>query len=364
MKPVWLTCTPRDDVLMGEPKEEIFAARLHDVISGTAPRIYQDPKTFFDNTYPTEGLKTLLWEALGRLTGKEPTASSIIRLETAFGGGKTHNLIGLYHICHGPVKPGWVERFVAPDLLPETPIRIAGIVGSDLDPANGLKHGDIRTFTIWGELAYQLKGEEGFALVVQSDRDRVNPGAVTLGKLVGDEPTLILLDELGEYLKVADDIRLVKGTLADQTVAFLMSLLEMAASKKQVVVVFTLTTQQDAFSDQTERILRTLSVRALGIAIPQLGKGKFSIEQEMSAEFGENEQFTVSFQGTWNRYRRLKSVTDQFSQEAQSLFVRTTLRAEFPEGLPVGGPQFQTIRDIIAQLIKGKILLEAEPMEK
>ena len=97
MKTIFENCEPRPEVLQGALREEIFAARLKDVIEGTADPVYQDPTTFFDNTYPTEGLKLLLDEALGRLTGVKPANNAIVRLETAFGGGKTHNLIGLYH---------------------------------------------------------------------------------------------------------------------------------------------------------------------------------------------------------------------------------------------------------------------------
>ncbi len=65
----------------------------------TADPVYGVAKTFFDNTYPTAGLKTLLTDALGRLVGNATGTNAIIRLETAaFGGGKTHNLIAPYHV--------------------------------------------------------------------------------------------------------------------------------------------------------------------------------------------------------------------------------------------------------------------------
>jgi len=118
MRPVFETCQPRPEVLSGEPKEEIFAARLKDVIDGTAEDIYQAPARFFDNTYPTEGLSLLLNEALGRLTGLQPTNNPVIRLETAFGGGKTHNLIALYHAANGNTTPEMMQGIVDATLLP------------------------------------------------------------------------------------------------------------------------------------------------------------------------------------------------------------------------------------------------------
>ena len=69
MKTIFDLCVPRDEVLKGELREDIFAARLKDVMDGTADPVYQDPATFFENTFPTSGLKTLLHDGLGRLGG-------------------------------------------------------------------------------------------------------------------------------------------------------------------------------------------------------------------------------------------------------------------------------------------------------
>lgn len=105
MKTIFDACTPRPEVLTGELKEQQFAASLTKVLRGTADAVYGDAETFFANTYATKGLKSLLHEALGRLSGKRRDSASVIRLETNFGGGKTHNLIALYHVCDGEVDP-------------------------------------------------------------------------------------------------------------------------------------------------------------------------------------------------------------------------------------------------------------------
>ncbi len=184
MKSVFQTCRPRPEVLQGDLREEIFAARLRDVIEGRADPVYQNPSLFFENTYPTQGLKILLHEALGRLTGTSPASNAIIRLETAFGGGKTHNLIGLYHAARGHA-PG--PSFVDDRHIPAPgAVRVAGVVGSDLGQ-EGIAHPDLTTYTLWGELAYQLAGAEGYALVAASDRDRSAPGTGLLERLIGDD---------------------------------------------------------------------------------------------------------------------------------------------------------------------------------
>lgn len=259
MKTIFDSCEPRTEVLKGELREEIFAARLKDVIEGRADPVYQEPATFFDNTYPTEGLKLLLDEALGRLTGVKAANNAIIRLETAFGGGKTHNLIGLYHVANGHVPE---SSFVDAALIPaQGTVRVVGVVGSDLQPRDGLDHGDATTYTLWGELAYQLGGAAGYAHAAGSDQDRSAPGTGLLEKLVGDETTLIMLDEVARHLRAAKTVPTATGKsdLAEQTVAFLMSLFEFAASKERVVVVLTLADPRDAFGKETEELRQDLA---------------------------------------------------------------------------------------------------------
>jgi hypothetical protein len=102
-------------------------------------------------------------------------------------------------------------------------------------------------------------------------------------------------------------------------------------------------------------------VRALGLAIPQLGKGDYSLEQTFNAEFGAAESLSLNFTGGWDRYKRLKQVTDSFGQEASKLAVRTTLRADFPAGLDVASDQFQTMHEVFATLGFGRMVVDAEP---
>ena len=63
-------------------------------------------------------------------------------------------------------------------------------------------------------------------------------------------------------------------------------------------------------------------VRSLGLAIPQMGKAQFLLEQRLVLEFGGDEKFAVEFKGSWDRYKRIKQVTDTLSQEASNASVR------------------------------------------
>jgi predicted AAA+ superfamily ATPase len=100
---VFETCESREDVLKGTIAEADFAADLAKVIRGIASDDYQKPDRFFANTFPTQGLKNLLRNVMGRLTGDGAAAAAIFRLDTSYGGGKTHGLIAQVALLQSPI---------------------------------------------------------------------------------------------------------------------------------------------------------------------------------------------------------------------------------------------------------------------
>ena len=265
LKTIFEACRPRDEVLRGELRDELFAARLKDVVDGTADPVYGDAEAFFRNTFPTDGLKRLAREVVGRLSGERPDGAPFLRLETSFGGGKTHDLIALYHMARGAaakLPAALVETLIDPRWLPCEPWPVAAVVGSDLDPAGGLRHDDgVVTRTLWGEVAHMLGGSEGYETVRASDESGAAPGTQWLERLVGDGPALVMIDEIPRYLVAAKAVETAnrKSNLAEQTVAFLLSLIEYATCCPKVCVVITLADPNDAFGEQTEELHRYLA---------------------------------------------------------------------------------------------------------
>ncbi len=260
---VFKTCVPREEILAGEISSDLFAAKLRLVVEGKAPQVYQEEATFFTNTFATDGLKTLISEVFGRLVGAA-VGSPIIRLETSFGGGKTHDEIALWHIAkNGREIPG-LDRFVDLNLIPDRPIQVAAIACQDLDPVNGVFHEDsgITTYTLWGEIAYQIGGVEGYSLLKGSDEKRVSPGTVVLERIVAGEPTVIILDEIARYLRAAKATLVGNSNLAEQVVAFLFSLMDLAAACNNLVFVYTLADSSDSFGEETTEIREAISASA------------------------------------------------------------------------------------------------------
>lgn len=249
------TCRPRQDVLDGTISDSDFAANLSRVLRGDATEDYKKPSQFFANTYPTEGLKELLKNVCRRLSGSGQAISAVFRLDTSFGGGKTHGLIALVHAARGMVDVANVAEFVDPALVPKGHVRIAAFDGENADAANGRPMGDgIRAFTPWGEIAYQLAGKAGYEIVRRSDEEKIAPGTDTIRELFGSDPILIVLDELGEYLR---KVQHMGGR--DQLTAFMKALLTAIESTPNAAVVYTLAVRQDgkgidAFGEENEFI--------------------------------------------------------------------------------------------------------------
>jgi hypothetical protein len=249
----------RDDVRVGELTEGGFAASLEAVAAGEAEASYLEAGRFFASTYPSGGLKTLLNEALGRLGGARPDGASIIRLETSLGGGKTHNLIALLHAARGDLAAHQAAEFMDPSLLPSQPIdRIGVFVGTSVGGGRFPEVAGIEARTPWGYLALQLRGTEGYDLLKAEDESLTAPGSARLAQLLGDRPTLFLVDEIARYYEVAKGVRVGDSTLARQTTAFLMALMEAVDSHPRACLIITTTQVTDAFGEGTADVLAAI----------------------------------------------------------------------------------------------------------
>lgn len=204
LKPWREVITPHRDVASGNYQQAEFAADLSQVYRGTASAEYGDPREFFRRTYLTEGLEMLLSNAVKRIcgTGGEP----VMELQTNFGGGKTHSMLALYHLFAGE-KPGeltGVETLAQQLGVSEIPaVRRAVLVGTALSPAQPHQAEDGTTIhTLWGELAWQLLGKEGYGLVAEADQSGVSPGSDVLREIFSRcGGVAILIDEWVAYVR-------------------------------------------------------------------------------------------------------------------------------------------------------------------
>lgn len=201
---------PHDDVAAGRFSQAEFAADLWQVQSGQGRAEYVDPIEFFRRTFLTEGLRTLLTEAAQRLTGT--AGVPVVDLQTNFGGGKTHSQIALWHLFSGtPIDafPDEVRSLLASAGVTSLPqVGRAVLVGTKVPPGQvTVKPDGTEVRTLWGELAWQLGGAEGYAMVAEADRTATNPGEVLNQLLERYSPCLVLVDEWVAYARQLIDAR-------------------------------------------------------------------------------------------------------------------------------------------------------------
>ncbi len=239
LKPWRQVVTPHRDVATGEFQQAEFAADLHQVWRGEAEDEYGRPGEFFRRTFLTEGLRDLLLDAARRLRGEG--GDPVVQLQTNFGGGKTHSLIALYHLAAGTepaLLPG-VEEVLAHAGVGKPPeARRAVLVGTMLTPGEARQKPDgTLVHTMWGELAWQLGGAEGYSLVAKADEAATNPGERLLTLLQRFAPCLILIDEWVAYARLLygrDD--LPAGSF-DTQMTFAQALSDAAKSVKNAMLV-------------------------------------------------------------------------------------------------------------------------------
>lgn len=326
------------DVLSPDFSEDIFALDLGPLADGNknVPAVYRDPEQFFRASYLTNGLKSLLQDVLAHLSGN--AGNRVLKLITPFGGGKSHTLASLFHAA---------RNRNALDAIPEgKPLPKPGKVntavfdGQFFSPANGkdFPGGKGKANTLWGWIAWSLRGAAGYEIFRKDDEARVAPGGDDILKLLGDAPNLILLDEVLEYLISAGGIKILDTTLRDETLNFIKRLTVAVGNAPNSVLVFSLQSskresldyinllqtvdhlaaRKDQLREPVEKdeVLRVIQRRLLG---------------KMPTE-ADSTPAATAYQEVVTQMRRAyaKSPAEQQQAEQEGVELRDRIRAAYP----------------------------------
>ena len=274
----WREVIPPNLELTQDTFEEAeLAANLQQVYDGRASETsYGNPVSFFEQTFITEGMESLLVGTLKRLGGNKG-GPPVIQMQTGFGGGKTHSLIALYHIANSidalaniPADSDFAETRKEIEAIIDKSQwdrsagihpKVAILDGTYLAPTDTdqtKEKGDPLN-TLWGVMAYQLGGQEAYDMIREASiRQESAPLGAQLDKLfehIG--PCVILIDELVAYLLN------VVGDFLDVNYTFIQALTESARRSKTVVLVVTLPKSQIEVGDRGVEIL-TIVAKRLG----------------------------------------------------------------------------------------------------
>jgi hypothetical protein len=210
---------------------------------------------YFNKTFITDGMKTLLSKGIARLASK--SNDTVFHLKQAMGGGKTHLMVGFGLLAKDPV--------LRANLIGSMPyqdgfgvVKIAAFNGRNNPPTY-----------LWGEISRQLGKESLFREYWEAGAKAPDEQA-WVELFDGDEPILILLDEMPPYFHYYSTQVLGQGTVADVITRAFSNMLTAAQKKKNVCIVVS---DLEAAYDTGGRLIQ----RALDDATQELGRAEVSI---------------------------------------------------------------------------------------
>ncbi|MFG0331692.1 MAG: ATP-binding protein [Phycisphaerales bacterium] len=280
LKPWYHVVTPREDLRDNRPLDASeFAVHLEHVQAGRAHDDYIKPARFFDRTFMTKSLLELSSQVVRRLSGIKVETSAVFNMATQFGGGKTHSLTALYHLANGgDAAKAWkgVDSILRKAQISTVPkADVAVFVGTEFDVLKGRGvTGEPTRKTPWGDIAWQLRGVEGFAAVAEHDDRSVAPGGDVIRDMLPDGPALILMDELLNYIS-----RGRKSGMRDELFNFLQNLCEEARARDNLVVAVSIPASELEMNPEDQRDHE--SIKKL---LDRLGKAIMMSAETESAE--------------------------------------------------------------------------------
>ena len=210
---------------------------------------------YFNKTFITDGMKTLLTKGMSRLAGKSNDA--VFHLKQAMGGGKTHLMVGFGLLAK--------DHALRSTLIGAMPYQ-ADFGSAKIAAFNGRNNPP--TY-LWGEIARQLDKESLFREYWEAGAKAPDEQA-WVQLFEGDEPILILLDEMPPYFHYYSTQVLGNGTVADVITRAFSNMLTAAQKKKNVCIVVS---DLEAAYDTGGRLIQ----KALNDSTQELGRAEVSI---------------------------------------------------------------------------------------
>ena len=256
LTPVFQACRPRPSQLTNSS----YAADLHRAIQSEIATP-ESALEFFQGTYATEAMHTACRMVFERLhNGDASEQPSVYRFNSRYGGGKTHTLIALAAAClHPDVLRQGPGRTPIPSNLATDSVQLVAFTGENVDPLSGtqLDGTGARAKSLTGHLAYHLGRTEALEEFRDHDNRLTDPGAENFRRLIGDKPTLILVDEMVQWIAKVLQLGELNVEGVKTTIAALAKAVE--SSPRAVLVVTSPEPGHDAFQNATAILTEIMS---------------------------------------------------------------------------------------------------------
>ena len=294
-----------------------------------------DGRAFFKRNYFTAGLELLVRRGFERLAGKSEDGA--FYLTQAMGGGKTHSLIAFGLLAADPA----LRREVVPKLASGNDFGAAKVV-----IFNGHQNPDT---LLWGHIAGQLGRDDVMAPFWRNGPR--TPGLDEWAAVLGNEPVLILLDELPSYLQMAQGQPVGGTTLGDLTIGALERLFNALPRCRRACVVVT-NLKDDVYLDGSGQ-LRTL-IESLTKHYDRNAQAITPVQQNTGEVF---EIVRKRLFDVWPSTERIDEVAQAYVaalQKAKRVDTIPTTPETFIERIRETYPFHPSIRDIVARFAENR----------
>lgn len=214
---------------------------LSDLLTDTEKKAEE----FFEKNHVTSGMARLIKECLQRLSGT--SSQAVFELRQAMGGGKTHSMLALGILARNPEMYTKIPSEITSGIQP-IKAKVIAINGRAIS----------KDHYLWGDIADQLNKKEQFSNFWKNGADA--PSEKDWINLLGEEPNLILLDELPPYFDYAITRPVGGGTLANVTTYALSNLLSAAMKlPKTAIVLSNLTGSYQGATQALSKAIKDIS---------------------------------------------------------------------------------------------------------
>lgn len=266
--PWWQTLKIRSEILHSSGAVDDVQMSLFQAVHGVGDYrpAYAEATYYGEITHPSPQFIDLLAKVAVRLGGGEAytAAPALWRLDQAMGGGKSHGLIGLYHLAANPTGLGRTDvgrqalaqadqiagRTVPADLGRP---HVVVLACDSMTPGKGVQEFDGPAQTLHERFLWRLFNKD-YALYERYrpflDKAKLADALKAVGR-----PVLILVDEIMDYVRQLSDRGL--HDLAVKDMAFLRALLDAINDVRHVaMVVVMIASEKDNMDLDTEGLSR------------------------------------------------------------------------------------------------------------
>lgn len=235
LTPIFTACPPREAEISAHNYAQDLRVALTKEL-GT----YDSACEFLQTSYNTAAMKDACRMIFSRLRdGDASRQPSIYRFHSLFGGGKTHTLITLAAIAKYPDAPHTLPEDLAP-LPADLSARDVNLVcfsGDDANARDGVMltpDGSVRARSPLAAIAYEIGGKAAYERYREHDATLLPTGGVEIESIIGNKPTLILLDEMAQWIATMEN-----DAEEDKLPAILSNIARAAQNCPRAVMVIT-----------------------------------------------------------------------------------------------------------------------------